>query len=365
MLPLQDNTSNDEAQRQRLADLLASTLPMDEVVYAFGYGSGVFSQQIDVTTTNQDNNNDDANKDTEPKVVDMIVVVKDALKFHQANLAQNPSHYASFWNVTSTTTTKAAAAEWCTWWQRHTPPSWIGLSNPGVYFVLADDALLKYGVVQVEDLCTDLEHWKFLYLAGRMHKPILPLLVDETLDHARSITHLQQTVNLPGALALALWRLSNDDNNMASSARSSSSRAHAIYTQIAQLSYQGDLRVRYGAEDPDKIAKLVHGPGQLARFERLYAPAAAMLRQQGILSMESTTTTTEKKEVVWTWDASPASRAFLQGQIPLPPRYYNNLNDIVAPAARYQSFKGIVTAGPVRAWTYAARKLAKGVLRRR
>jgi hypothetical protein len=37
---------------------------------------------------------------------------------------------------------------------------------------------------------------------------------------------------------------------------------------------------------------------------------------------------------------------------------------IVAPAARYQSFKGIVTAGPQKAWKYAARKLSKGLLRR-
>lgn len=59
------DSSGGEDPRERLETLLRSTLPMDEVVYAFGYGSGVFSQQIDKER-----------EDRETKVVDLIVVVR-------------------------------------------------------------------------------------------------------------------------------------------------------------------------------------------------------------------------------------------------------------------------------------------------
>lgn len=364
------DSSGGEDPRERLETLLRSTLPMDEVVYAFGYGSGVFSQQIDKER-----------EDRETKVVDLIVVVKDDLAFHRANVALNPSHY---WVVPGVSDT----ASWCTWWQRHRPPRWLG-RNPGLYFLLTDT--LKYGVVQVDDLRDDLRDWKYLYLAGRMHKPVLTLIDDSQEDTTTthrgalsngadqfSISHLQQSINLPAALASALLLLSDD-------ARSQRRRGHAssgeIYQQIAKLSYRGDFRVHYGAEDPQKILRLVEGPGQLQRFERLYAPAAAALRRQGVLSVEE-----EDNDVVsggtggnnetfrqptWSWDTSPASLALLQEQLPSTVRdtmpghpLSTRLAGIVAPSARYQSFKGIVTAGPQRAWTYVARKLSKGLLRR-
>ena len=41
------------------------------------------------------------------------------------------------------------------------------------------------------------------------------------------------------------------------------------------------------------------------------------------------------------------------------------ISKIVAPAARNQSMKGLLTAGPVKSWNYVAAKLMKGLLRRR
>ena len=389
-----DADASSSSQRESLETLLRSTLPMDEVVYAFGYGSGVFSQEI-ISHDEQQNENSTNDAEMETKVIDMIVVVQDDLAFHRANVALNPSHYSSGMRRSD-----QATAAWCIWWQRHTPPRWLG-RNPGVYFFLTDT--VKYGVVQVDDLRDDLKEWKYLYLAGRMQKPVLTLIDDRrdeitpAVDNNHgvpSISHLQQSVNLPAALASSLLLLSNDENDNSTTSpegQTTTTTASEIYQQIAKLSYLGDFRVAYGAEDPQKIQRLVEGPGQLERFESLYAHATAALQQQGILSiikedtgcttlnLDSTTTSSETtvrplKTTTWSWDTSPTAQQFLWNQLPFvtptssPNGYQHDLNTrlagIVAPTARYQSFKGIVTAGPQKAWNYAARKLAKGLLRR-
>jgi translocator assembly and maintenance protein 41 len=344
-----------DAALQSLTNLLTDTLPTDQVVAAFGYGSGVFSQNLDT---------DQTSKEADPKVVDLIVVVRDASAFHAANLALNPSHY---WMVRPTTSSANTAA-WCTWWQRHEAPSWLG-SNPGLYFFLTPT--LKYGVIQVEDLQEDLIGWKYLYLAGRLQKPVLTLTMEDAsaMDSQlqASIASLQQTINLPAALASALLLLSVDETN------APTIPANLVFAQIARLSYLGDFRVRYGAEDPHKITRLVEGPGQLARFTDLYAAAAKSLQEQGLLTIQeddtTSTTTTKNQGPQWSWDRSKSAQQLLAQRLPFAwDAHEEDLSErlarIVAPAARYQSFKGIVTAGPQKAWKYAARKLSKGLLRR-
>lgn len=337
--------------RKSLQNLLHSTLPMEEVVYAFGYGSGVFSQQID----------GDETEDT-TKMIDMIVVVRDAWKFHQANLAINPSHYWVPPGVSN-------AAAWFTWWQRYKPPSWLG-RNPGVYFFLTDK--VKYGVVQIDDLNADLSHWSYLYLAGRMHKPVLTLVDEENpgtlgVELASSITHCQESVNLPAALASAILLLSSSNEHEEDAITEKSVSSVEVYQQICGLSYLGDFRVQYGAEDPQKITRLVEGAGQLERFDSLYAKAAADLQKQGLLTIDdsSRSDSTGTSHPKWSWEVSPSAHQLLRQQLPFVASDLSaHLAGIVAPTARYQSFKGIVTAGPQKAWKYAVRKLSKGLLRR-
>jgi translocator assembly and maintenance protein 41 len=350
-----------DAARQSLTNLLTDTLPTDQVVAAFGYGSGVFSQDLET---------DQTSNAADPKVVDLIVVVRDASAFHAANLARNPSHY---WMVRPTTSSPHTTAAWCTWWQRHEAPSWLG-SNPGLYFFLTPT--LKYGVIQVEDLQEDLSSWKYLYLAGRLQKPVLTLtMADASAMDAQlqaSMASLQHTRNLPAALAAALLLLSVDER-IAPTTMS----ATLVFAQIARLSYLGDFRVRYGAEDPHKITRLVEGPGQVARFSHLYAAAAKSLQAQGLLTIiqqedttSTTTSSTKNQGPQWSWDRSKRAQQLLAQHLPFAWDAHANhdlserLARIVAPAARYQSFKGIVTAGPQKAWKYAARKLSKGLLRR-
>lgn len=334
-----------------LREIVETTFPNEEIAFSFGYGSGVLSQQLSSSTTGDD----------EIKVIDLILVVRDSRKFHRDNLQLNPDHYA----VPRVLGTEVGAS-YATWLQRHNVDNNI-FCNPRIYFNVTPR--IKYGVVQAEDLSVDLVDWKYLYLAGRMHKPVVTI-VDNTrpsaTSHMDSIQYQQDNHNLPAALSTALLLLSlqNEQEENDESPTTAQFAEAAVYQQIAAISYTGDFRTALGAEDPRKIQKLVESPGQLERFRDLYAVPAAHLHQAGILSMD------------WSWDAkSPTARSHLWRALPPSLRALEDMNDtqtaflklaaalptIVAPAARYQSFKGLFTAGVRKSAKYAARKFSKGL----
>jgi translocator assembly and maintenance protein 41 len=346
---------------EELREIIETTFPTDEIVYAFGYGSGVLSQQLA-----------NAEGDAETKVIDLILAVRDSREFHRVNLQVNPSHYA-----VPTWFGKETAADYVTWLQRHAVDNTL-FRNPKVYFNVTDR--IKYGVVQVEDLSADLTDWKYLYLAGRLHKPVVTIIDRQTPGALDSIQYQQDNHNLPAGLSAALLLQSishhkKQRDDPSSSVELTLSEAN-VYQQIASLSYTGDFRTAVGAEDPLKISKLVESPGQLQRFRDLYALSADKLCQAGLLSIDPQNQT-------WTWDASsPTARAHLWRALPPNLRRLGDddngneesndapsvcfalaaaLPAIVAPAARYQSFKGLFTAGASKSFKYAVRKLSKGL----
>ena len=379
----------------KLRQLLEHTFPLDHVVYAFGYGSGVISQQQQHVNAEKEGENGEEEK----KVIDLILVVKDTLTFHKANLALNEHHYNLPFFLGKTLDAKASYASWL---QRHSIDHLMPqiLCNPGLYFNLVTDEKegIKYGVVQQEDLSTDLCDWKYLYLAGRMHKPIIsiqPLLDQREKETASKIQYQQEHHNLPAALSTALLLLSSSsrsDTDEEEDRRRNKNNIIAIpetriYEQIASLSYTGDFRTAIGAEDPDKVRKLVSStPDQLSRFRNHYAAASRSLCQEGLLTIDSISDT-------WTWDArEKATYDRLWHDLPKPFRQHQHhalnrssstesttassttsdvaklsqqLSTTVAAAARYQSMKGILTAGTGKSISYAARKLSKGLFRGR
>jgi hypothetical protein len=335
-----DDDDNGQLQSQASLRALLDRLPQEQICHAFAYGSGVFSQQqpeegrITSRTTPSDDaldhrakndegdptNHDEASKTPPPPLVDIIIVVREARAFHNVNRRINPSHYPSSgwswsWSWWSSSTADAAA-DWATWVQCHALPDYLHpyLRNPQLYFLLTDDGF-KYGVVQLDHLLDDLHHWRYLYLAGRLHKPTVTISmgIDGDGTAAARILEAQQSTNLPNALvtALALWK--EEDFGSAGSAAADDVN---VFTTIASLSYTGDPRVRWGAEDPHKVQSLVLGGGghnnngnnrhyhHLDRWRRLYEPALRSLEQRGLLSIITTTTQQQQHNEQWRleWD---------------------------------------------------------------
>eukprot|EP00210_Caulerpa_lentillifera_P001992 g1910.t1 len=196
------------------------TLPSIEL--AFAYGSGAFHQPKLYQSG-----------DTLP-LLDFIVAVHDPLDWHTQNLVINPSHYSGL-------------AQY--------GPKMIEFLSKGIgiglhfnTYVPYQDRFVKYGVISVNDLRSDLLTWRHLYISGRLHKPVL--WIKQAQELMNEIHYNNQA-----ALAAALILSPRSFNEM------------ELYQQICQLSYTGDIRMQF-AEDKDKIQRIVQG--SFYHFQTLY-----------------------------------------------------------------------------------------------
>lgn len=381
---------------QKLAELIDTTFPPNELVFAFGYGSGVFSQALQEEDPSQ------------AGMLDLILVVRDAESFHWANELQNPNHYATWIRTLDYCQGQLAAGL-----QRR----FLHGQDGKVLFHVVDDGPLplKYGVIQYEDFVQDLTQWDSLYIAGRLHKPTLPIpILSKVAEEEMYRTTLQeaQTTNLQAAVAAAML-LSPLPASSTTVTTNHLLPWKNFYSQIAVLSYTGDFRMQVGGEDPHKIQKLVQAPGQLERFHALYRGSDDIivdndnessslsslrdsltsgknilkpLEQSGIISIRTDglewdpydisartqlvqrlppvakkpllvpSTTTSRQG-----SSNPVHNHLAQQQESLA----KVLTSIVAPAARYQSFKGLLTFGLRKSIRYASAKLSKGLFRKR
>ncbi|KAJ1991434.1 Mitochondrial translocator assembly and maintenance protein 41 [Dimargaris cristalligena] len=217
--------------------------PLHEIVgqfrapvrFAFGYGSSVFKQ------ARQEKGNE--------SLVDVILAVTHPQHWHSLNMQQNPHHYSALRLLGS------AAVNYV--------QDQIGA---GVYFnpyVNINGMRLKYGVVSLSTLCSDLVNWDTLYLAGRMQKPIMVLKND-------SVINITGQVNLTNAVRVALLQLP------------ASFTEEQFFTKVVALSYTGDPRMRLG-ENPDKVRHIVQG--QLPELRNVYQ---SVLRGMSNVSVPAT-----------------------------------------------------------------------------
>jgi translocator assembly and maintenance protein 41 len=137
------STATDEGQlaSQTALSKIIDVFPQENLTFAFGYGSGVFTQSL--------------LDEKHEGMLDMILVVDDAYEFHNKNIERNPHHYAP--------------------WLRYSGPRMANrmqrnfmLQDAYALFHVVDDPIpMKYGVVHQDDIIRDLTLWESLYLAGR------------------------------------------------------------------------------------------------------------------------------------------------------------------------------------------------------
>ena len=149
-----------------------------------------------------------------------------------------------------------------------------------------------------------------------------------------------------------------------------------LYNTIASLSYTGDFRMQTGAEDPNKVKKLVETPGMLDLWDNKYSDTLNNLQKLGLISVDSSS----KGKQLETHLTDIAIRKQLVQHLPSRLRRHSDsivgsssnignqgsvvlrqeLANIVSPAAKSQSIKGFFTAGVIKSWRYALAKFAKG-----
>ncbi|EPQ65472.1 Bgt-358 [Blumeria graminis f. sp. tritici] len=211
--------------------------------FAFAYGSGVFPQSRQtysiVRPTSIHPNPPPAVLKAQgctPKMIDFIFGVSHTQHWHSLNLAQHRDHYSALGSLGSGAVS-AVQEKW----------------GAGVYFnpyVLINGMIIKYGVVNLDNLCTDLSQWTTLYLAGRLQKPVKILRDDPRV-------RLANHINLTSALRTALLLLPSEFTE------------NDLYGTIASISYTGDPRMTLPLENRSKVANIVGN--NLPNFRKLYS----------------------------------------------------------------------------------------------
>lgn len=368
---------SDAAPSDEFFHSVLASLPAVE--YAVAYGSGVFAQQ-DAACTIEPTSTSHGTGATADKMVDFILAVSDPVAWHAANLRVNASHYSALgWlgarAVAGVQCARFGARIYFNTLVPHVATLRSGHGEP-LRANACDGALLerrfvKYGVISVEDLRTDLLEWETLYVSGRLHKPVRTLVPSVGLEPAlRS--------NLRSAVAAGLLSLPPSFSEQ------------QLHTAIAALSYGGDVRMGL-AEHPRKVERIV--AGAQAAFRQLYAPpllaAAApdvVARGAGANWSQQTdgaTTAARLRElpasvrarVISAVGGAPAPHAAgvssagnaaepgaIAASVPreaVQAALRHCLAETVRSASAAQSIKGVLTAGAGKSAVYLASKLMK------
>lgn len=251
----------------RLKPLLSLFPRLEEVSYAFAYGSAVFEQRLLLGNSSVHQANPIALKKAPPPppertMIDLVLAVDRPLEWHRENLSLNRAHYSG--------AMRALGPRWIASAQQHFGAKIFYntlVEVPGGLSDLVDQdhrdqdhsqtpQLIKYGVISTADLLNDLLDWETLYIAGRLHKPTLLLhQAKENVDLANAL-QMNTASALHAALLLQAERFTEEE----------------LYLSIAGLSYSGDFRMTFG-EDRNKVAKIVRP--QVAAFRALYGPLLA------------------------------------------------------------------------------------------
>ncbi|XP_050568690.1 phosphatidate cytidylyltransferase, mitochondrial isoform X2 [Cygnus atratus] len=137
-----------------------------ELSLGFAYGSGVF-RQAGPSAGHSENN-----------MLDFVFAVDDSVTWHMMNLLKNKSHY-SFLKVFGPKQISNIQSYGAGIYYNTLVPcngrnfwSWLPCFDDNLWKLRMCKLMIKYGVISTDALIDDLLHWRTLYVAGRLQKPI-------------------------------------------------------------------------------------------------------------------------------------------------------------------------------------------------
>ena len=305
--------------------------------FAFAYGSGIFHQKGNISSQN---------------MLDFVFVLDNPQKWHGDNMYIKPHthHYSAI--------------------KRFGTGTLVSLQDKlgaGVYYntlVPMEGRMIKYGTVSRKNFLLDLNDWQWLYLAGRLHKPVKALIQRPDDEDMKSALK----ANLNSALTAVLLCLPEYFTE------------EELFLCIAGLSYAGDFRMVVG-ENKNKVHNIVSS--NFESFQELYRPILMSSSQLHFISSSGKYHQNQENDMILSrLRALPRNLQVkvaqaIEGKKGNPSliesalvkaskdRVYcsqlveKGVKSIVKRSSISQSVKGIITAGGRKTLIYSAQKLTK------
>ncbi len=244
-------------RRKQLAERIAGVVGgLPAVEHAVAYGSAVLTNASFADSS---------------AALDVLVAVSDPVKWHEENMRVNPSHYALQMRMCGAAGVDGLART-------------VGAATHfNARLADASGRAFKYGVVSVDDCVKDLEVWNHLFVAGRLHKP------HETVRACDAVTRAQAR-NARSAANAALLTLPESFTEL------------DFHRAIVRLSYDGDVRFLFAAEDESKVERIARSNGEGLR--EAYEGVVRELLDASVVNVRSTG--------AWSQDVSPET---LRGRV--------------------------------------------------
>lgn len=322
-----------DAHENILQNILSDFPP--GISLAFAYGSGIFQQKGNVSSKN---------------MLDFVFVLENSHRWHEDNLKLHSKHYSIVGRFGSNAVV-----------------SLQDKFGAGMYYntlVPMEGRLIKYGTISRDNFLLDLNNWQWLYLSGRLHKPvsILQRFHDEDVSSALR-------GNLNSAVTAALLTLPEYFTE------------EELFLSIAGLSFAGDFRMVIG-ENKNKIHNIVSS--NLEHFRELYR---SILLNSGWLHFNSSSCkyqqnqeskvmfsrlmslpkNLQKKMIANFVGKETVESSLIEETLAEASKdrdrcsqlLKNGITSIVQRSSATQSIKGIITAGGQKTLMYSAQKITK------
>lgn len=299
-------------QEQLINDFL-KTKP--KTITVIGYGSAVKKQNRD--------------KNIIEKQIDLIIGVEDTKKWHKENYKLNPGDYTF------------AGHNVLTKWP--TCITNFGTNINYLAYLTHKNQAFKIGVIQNDLLIKDLLEWNNGYMAGRMQKSVKIIKGSKEIKEAIKR-------NRENALKVSLLLLNTNELT-----------EENLFEKICGLSYDGDIRMRFKMENPNKVKDIAKG--SYDELKEIYesvnhnyfkeVDGKIYVNYQKIVDEYDNLPAALKKKVKKPNDIELETLAKMRKQIEKK-IHNNNLKTSIA-----QPIKGVMTNGISKSITYAKNKRKK------